>query len=131
MSIFKETLYLFHDHQDNPFVDFLLKNGLTRTTDPSLYPRVFINELKKEIYFESSENRSLELGGFGLVQLWKRISKENYSLKKEPFAKAIGARKLSDSDIVFDMSCGTGKDSLFLLKMNLKVIAIEIGRAHV
>ena len=66
MSIFKETLYLFHDHQDNPFVDFLLKNGLILTTDPSLYPRILINELKKEIYFESSVDRSFELGGFGL-----------------------------------------------------------------
>ena len=46
-------------------------------------------------------------------------------MKKEPFAKAIGTRQLSAGDIVFDMSCGTGKDALFLLKMKLEVIAIE------
>ena len=125
MTNIKETLYLFHDQDDNFFVGHFLKMGLVETTDPNLFPRVRIDAGKKEVYFESSANRPKEIGGFGLVQLWKRISRENYSLKKEPFAKAIGAKQLSGDDIVFDMSCGTGKDTLFLLKMNLQVVAFE------
>lgn len=61
---------------------------------------------------------------FDFEMYWKYHQKQNYSLKKEPLAKAL---RLKDKKkpFIWDISCGTGKDSILLLSFGMKVKAFE------
>ena len=48
----------------------------------------------------------------------------NYSLKKESLACALGAGK-GKRPFVWDLTCGTGKDSMLILSFGVKVAAFE------
>lgn len=50
--------------------------------------------------------------------------RQQYVLRKEPIAKALGI-KGDRSSIVWDLTCGTGKDSLLLLAFGARVCAFE------
>lgn len=50
--------------------------------------------------------------------------KKNYSLNKEPLAKSLGLTTKRDR-IVWDVTCGTGKDALLIYSFGAKVVAFE------
>lgn len=65
----------------------------------------------------------------GLIQfcfndLWLSHSSKKYSNSKEPLAKALGIKKPGLTH-VWDLTCGSGKDSILLLKFGAKVTAFE------
>lgn len=61
---------------------------------------------------------------FDLRKEWFSHQGKQYSLKKEPLAKSLGIKGDGSSKIV-DATCGTGKDSILLLKFGAKVRACE------
>ncbi len=65
-----------------------------------------------------------DLVSFDLEKEWNSHRGKNYSLKKEPLAKALGI-KGDGSTTVIDSTCGTGKDSILLLKFGARVISYE------
>lgn len=65
-----------------------------------------------------------ELVSFDLLKEWNSHQGKNYSLKKEPLARALGV-KGDGTTAVIDATCGTGKDSVLLLKFGAVVTAYE------
>ena len=61
---------------------------------------------------------------FDLQKEWNCHQGKNYSLKNEPLAKSLGI-KGDGSSLVIDATCGTGKDSVLLLKFGARVHAFE------
>jgi len=49
---------------------------------------------------------------------------QNYSLKKEPLAKAVGGN-FQENPLIWDITCGTGSDSTLLLFFGAKIVAFE------
>ncbi len=65
---------------------------------------------------------------FDWKKQWKYHMKQNYAIRKEPLAKALGLRgdRLFN---VWDFTCGTGKDSLLILSFGAKISAFERNSA--
>ncbi|MDD0852809.1 class I SAM-dependent methyltransferase [Halobacteriovorax sp. GB3] len=87
------------------------------------------NEITSGLFYKEPESISyLSQSGdsiaFDFVKLWNYHSKKNYTLKKEPLAKAIGRTKEPCPKII-DATCGSGKDSLLMLSFGAKIIAYE------
>tara|TARA_B100000886_G_C20352262_1_gene461407 strand:- start:206 stop:961 length:756 start_codon:yes stop_codon:yes gene_type:complete len=117
------TLYLFGGDPDNHFVRQMIEKGLILTSDGDAYPRFRIDTGKHEIFFEEAPHMSV--GGFGWRNNWIRFKRQRISLSKEPFAKAIGLKNLKNNNSIVDLSCGTGKDSLLLMRFGGRVKAFE------
>jgi 16S rRNA (guanine1516-N2)-methyltransferase len=116
-------LYLFGAKTDNHFVRHMVEKGLTLTDDPKLYPRFHVKLDEGEVFFEQSADESV--GKFGWRKLWRKFLKQNNAVTKEPLAKAIGLKNISEKKLIVDMSCGTGKDSLLLTSFGATVHAFE------
>ncbi len=71
--------------------------------------------------FHSIENGDLF---FDFKQQLEYHRKKNYSLSKEPLAKALGLTVKRDR-IVWDVTCGTAKDALLIYSFGAKVVAFE------
>jgi 16S rRNA (guanine1516-N2)-methyltransferase len=70
--------------------------------------------------------RSVDRGDilFNFNELWASHNNKKYSIQKEPLAKALGI-KGREKTHVWDLTCGSGKDSILLLKFGAKVTAFE------
>ena len=70
--------------------------------------------------------KSLDRGeiDFNFNDLWQLQVNKRYMLNKEPLAKALGIKGGGESHI-WDITCGSGKDSILLLKFGAKVTAFE------
>ncbi len=55
---------------------------------------------------------------------WAYHMRQQYSLRKEPLAKALGI-KGDQVSTIWDLTCGTGKDSLLMLAFGARVCAFE------
>ena len=63
---------------------------------------------------------------FDFVKMWKYHASQKYKLKNELFAKALGIKqKTSNRLIVYDATCGSGKDSVLMLFFGCRVVANE------
>lgn len=63
---------------------------------------------------------------FDFISYWNYHLSQKYSLKKEPFAKAIGIKGGNQQElVVWDATCGTGKDSILLLFFGCRVFSFE------
>lgn len=61
---------------------------------------------------------------FDFIKEWKYHYKKNYSIKKEPLAKALGLKGGTET-VVWDLTCGTGKDSILMMSFGAKIKAFE------
>lgn len=74
---------------------------------------------------------SSELGemSFNFEELYQYHERQHYALTKEPLAKALAIKGSSDKEaskrIVWDTTCGTGKDTLLIHFFGAKVVAFE------
>jgi 16S rRNA (guanine1516-N2)-methyltransferase len=82
------------------------------------------NEGKKRITLVDNSTYSTPGVYFDLVSEYQYHLRKNYSLKKEPLAKALGLSKNKDQ-LIFDATCGSGKDALLMLSFGARVKAFE------
>lgn len=73
---------------------------------------------------------SNELGKmcFNFEELYQYHQRQNYALSKEPLAKALaikGSKDGVDKRVIWDTTCGTGKDSLLIHFFGAKLTAFE------
>ena len=125
-----DILYLLTKETDNTFVRQMIEKGLVPTVESSDFPHFEISKDKVDIYYRHSsstgvKNLTNSVGGFELLKLWRKFNRHGGSYRKEPFAKAIGFKNISQKKLVVDMSCGTGKDSLLLLSFGARLISFE------
>ena len=71
-------------------------------------------------YLHFSEGKlqfhSRELGQmcFDFQDIYSYHKRQNYALSKEPLAKALGIKGSAEKRVIWDATCGTGKDSLLI-----------------
>ena len=78
-----------------------------------------------KLYFYSNELGEMV---FDFEDIYKYHQRQNYALTKEPLAKALAIKGSSDKSekrIIWDATCGTGKDSLLMHFFGAKVYAFE------
>ena len=51
---------------------------------------------------------------FDFEDIYRYHQRQNYALSKEPLAKALGIKGAGNKRIIWDTTCGTGKDSLLI-----------------
>ena len=70
------------------------------------------------LYFSEGKLQfySSELGKmcFDFQEIYSYHKRQNYALSKEPLAKALGIKASLDKRLIWDTTCGTGKDSLLI-----------------
>ena len=111
----------------------MIEKGLVPTEDSSDFPYFDLSKDTADIYFRHSvysDGKKVvrSVGGFELLKLWRMLTRQSRSVRKEPFAKAVGLKNISQKKLIADMSCGTGKDSMLLLSFGANVIAFERDR---
>lgn len=111
---------------------------------PSFLEEVIKNDAGKQIIIQSElkfcENcdylffeddtlkfHSSELGVmcFDFKEYKDYHNKCNYSISKEPLAKALMIKGNDNSRVIWDTTCGTGKDSVLIQHFGSKVISFE------
>lgn len=75
----------------------------------------------EELFYRSETRGDIK---FDFNELWSSHQNKSYSINKEPLAKALGIKGRSKTH-VWDLTCGSGKDSILLLKFGAKVTAFE------
>ncbi len=70
---------------------------------------------------------SNELGemSFDFEDLMKYHQRQNYALSKEPLAKALSIKGSGEKRVIWDTTCGTGKDSLLISYFGAKLTSFE------
>ncbi|TDP51002.1 16S rRNA (guanine1516-N2)-methyltransferase [Bacteriovorax stolpii] len=70
---------------------------------------------------------SNELGemSFDFEELMKYHQRQNYALSKEPLAKALAIKGSGEKRVIWDTTCGTGKDSLLISFFGAKLTSFE------
>jgi 16S rRNA (guanine1516-N2)-methyltransferase len=70
---------------------------------------------------------SNELGEmcFNFEELMSYHKRQNYALSKEPLAKALAIKGVSEKRSIWDTTCGTGKDTLLIHFFGAKLTAFE------
>ena len=82
-------------------------------------------------YLHFSEGKlqfhSSELGQmcFDFQDIYTYHKRQNYALSKEPLAKALGIKGSSEKRIIWDATCGTGKDSLLITFFGANLTSYE------
>ncbi|MBL6991757.1 MAG: class I SAM-dependent methyltransferase [Bacteriovoracaceae bacterium] len=61
---------------------------------------------------------------FDFVKYWNYHKSQQYALSREPLYKALGLKKGVVSKI-WDLTCGTGKDSILMLYFGADIVAFE------
>ncbi|MCY4524519.1 MAG: class I SAM-dependent methyltransferase [Halobacteriovoraceae bacterium] len=61
---------------------------------------------------------------FDFVKRWHYLSRQNYAIRNQPLARALGLKNLAGKKVL-DATCGSGKDSLLFLFFGLSVHAYE------
>lgn len=81
------------------------------------------------LFFEDGllKFHSSELGvmNFDFKEYKDYHNKCNYSISKEPLAKALGIKGNAKDRVIWDATCGTGKDSVLIQHFGAKVMAFE------
>lgn len=78
-----------------------------------------------KLHFHSSELGTM---CFNFEELYHYHQRQNYALSKEPLAKALvikGAKDGVDKRVIWDTTCGTGKDSLLIHFFGAQLTAFE------
>ncbi len=114
------TLKIFTDSDFNhEKISFLSTYyNVEREDDSTQASLHFING---KLFYKSKDRGEIE---FDFNDLWQQQSNKKYSLNKEPLAKALGIKSPGQSHI-WDLTCGSGKDSILLLKFGARVTAFE------
>lgn len=70
---------------------------------------------------------SNELGemSFNFEELYTYHQRQNYALSKEPLAKALAIKGTANKRVIWDTTCGTGKDSLLIHFFGAKLTSFE------
>lgn len=70
---------------------------------------------------------SNELGEmcFNFEELYSYHQRQNYALSKEPLAKALAIKGSGDKRVIWDTTCGTGKDTLLIKYFGANLTAFE------
>jgi 16S rRNA (guanine1516-N2)-methyltransferase len=74
-----------------------------------------------ELCYKTDDKQSIK---FDWPAQWSYHAFKNYSVKKELLAKALGISKFG-TKLVWDATCGTGKDTLLMLAYGLKLHSFE------
>lgn len=74
------------------------------------------------LYFHSQELGEMT---FNFEELHRYHQKQHYAISKEPLARSLGLKGNLDKKLVWDVTCGSGKDSLLISFFGAKVIAFE------
>lgn len=75
-----------------------------------------------KLNFHSSE---LGLMCFDFQDIYSYHKRQNYALSKEPLAKALGIKGAAEKRIIWDATCGTGKDSLLIHYFGANLTSFE------
>lgn len=108
-----------------------LQDAVARQKDFSLVvePEHKLCDLCDYLYFREGilHFHSSELGemSFDFHELMSYHQSQNYALSKEPLAKALGIRGISEKRVIWDTTCGTGKDSLLISIFGAKLTSFE------
>ncbi|MBC7427024.1 MAG: class I SAM-dependent methyltransferase [Bacteriovorax sp.] len=62
---------------------------------------------------------------FNFEELYQYHQRQNYALSKEPLAKALAIKGVVEKRLIWDTTCGTGKDSLLIYFFGAKLTAFE------
>ncbi|MBC7712878.1 MAG: class I SAM-dependent methyltransferase [Rhizobacter sp.] len=86
-------------------------------------------ELCDYLYFSEGELHfhSNELGemSFNFEELYQYHQRQNYALSKEPLAKALAIKGTAEKRMIWDTTCGTGKDSLLIQFFGARLTSFE------
>ncbi|WP_127716237.1 class I SAM-dependent methyltransferase [Halobacteriovorax sp. HLS] len=74
-----------------------------------------------ELYYRSKERGDIQ---FNLNELWASHQNKKYSINREPLAKSLGIKGQGMTH-VWDLTCGSAKDSILILKFGARVTAFE------
>lgn len=74
------------------------------------------------LFFHSNELGKMS---FDFEELMKYHQRQNYALSKEPLAKALAIRGSGEKRVIWDTTCGTGKDSLLISHFGAKLTSFE------
>lgn len=75
-----------------------------------------------KLNFHSSE---LGIMCFDFEDIYSYHQRQNYALSKEPLAKALGIKGITEKRTIWDTTCGTGKDSLLIHYFGAKLTSFE------
>ena len=118
------------DENASLWPDFL-KSALTENERFSLVvePERKLCDLCDYLYYREGilSFHSNELGemSFDFEELMKYHQRQKYALSKEPLAKALGIRGSGEKRLIWDTTCGTGKDSLLISFFGAKLTSFE------
>ena len=62
---------------------------------------------------------------FNFEELFLYHQRQNYALSKEPLARALAIKGAGEKRVIWDTTCGTGKDSLLIHIFGAKLMAFE------
>lgn len=86
-------------------------------------------ELCDYLYFAEGKLHfhSSDLGEmcFNFEELYHYHQRQNYALSKEPLAKALAIKGAGEKRVIWDTTCGTGKDSLLIHFFGAQLTAFE------
>jgi 16S rRNA (guanine1516-N2)-methyltransferase len=86
-------------------------------------------ELCDFLYFSEGKLHfhSNELGkmSFDFEELYSYHQRQKYALSKEPLAKSLGIKGVSEKRLIWDTTCGTGKDSLLIHYFGARLTSFE------
>ncbi|MEI8347213.1 MAG: class I SAM-dependent methyltransferase, partial [Pseudomonadota bacterium] len=78
---------------------------------------------EKLLYCSAASALNLKMS-LDWVDSWQYLQRQNYSLSREPLAKAVGAKR-SRALNIWDLTCGMGHDSFLFLNWGNRVVAFE------
>jgi 16S rRNA (guanine1516-N2)-methyltransferase len=62
---------------------------------------------------------------FDFDDLYQYHQRQNYALSKEPLARALGIKGAGEKRVIWDTTCGTGKDTLLIHFFGAKLTSFE------
>ncbi len=74
------------------------------------------------LHFHSNELGEMS---FDFEELMNYHQRQNYALSKEPLAKALAIKGGGEKRVIWDTTCGTGKDSLLISFFGAKLTSFE------
>lgn len=75
-----------------------------------------------KLHFHSNELGEMS---FDFEELYRYHQRQNYALSKEPLAKALAIKGSGEKRVIWDATCGTGKDTLLIHHFGAKLTSFE------
>jgi 16S rRNA (guanine1516-N2)-methyltransferase len=75
-----------------------------------------------KLQFQSSDSGIMS---FSFEELLTYHQKSQYSFSKEPLFKSLGIKGQNEQKVIWDLTCGTGKDALLIYHFRKEIICFE------